>query len=121
MLRGLVLALATGAAASCATAEQGSIGAVLGRETEGGSVFVREVAPTPAGQAVVDLTPGDELLMIDGEYVRELGAAEVRERLRGPVGSKVRLTLVRGGDVVRLEVVRRELKATLAPKEERLD
>jgi C-terminal processing protease CtpA/Prc len=79
----------------------GSIGVVLGRQ-EAGAVFVREVPPGRAGT----LRVGDELLMIDGRFVAHLDEGTLREALRGPVGSPVRLTLLRDGAVVRLELAR---------------
>ncbi|KYF83387.1 hypothetical protein BE20_26070 [Sorangium cellulosum] len=105
-------------AAGCA-AGVGSIGAVLGRDNESQALYVRDV---PSGLAAerAGLIPGDEILMIDGVYVRDLSSAEVRERLRGAVGSAVELTVVRGGDVRRVRVVRSELRAHegIKPREE---
>ncbi|WP_237244577.1 MULTISPECIES: PDZ domain-containing protein [Sorangium] len=105
-------------AAGCA-ASVGSIGAVLGRDNESQALYVRDV---PRGLAAerAGLIPGDEILMIDGVYVRDLSSAEVRERLRGAVGSAVELTVVRGGDVRRVRVVRSELRAHegIKPREE---
>ena len=61
---------------------------------------------------------------IDGWYVKDLDAKEVREKLRGDVGSTVRLTVVRKGDEVRhVRVTRRELGDRLPPpppREERI-
>lgn len=80
----------------------GSIGVVLGRQPDSGSVFVREVPPARRGSLLV----GDELLMVDGRFVAHLDEAGLREALRGPVGSPVRLTLLRQGVVVRVELAR---------------
>lgn len=95
--------------ASCTTDRPGSIGAHLSRDNETGAVYVKDVFPGLAGERA-GLVAGDELIMIDGFYVRELGAPRVREMLRGPVGTAVRLTVVRGGLVLRLRVTRSELR-----------
>ncbi|WP_437277023.1 PDZ domain-containing protein [Sorangium sp. So ce375] len=107
-------------AAGC-TASVGSIGAVLGRDNESQALYVRDV---PQGLAAerAGLIPGDEIMMIDGVYVRDLSSAAVRDRLRGAVGSAVELTVVRGGDVRRVRVVRTELRAHegIKPREEQI-
>ncbi|MGK3999765.1 PDZ domain-containing protein [Sorangium sp. So ce1024] len=107
-------------AAGC-SASVGSIGAVLGRDNESEALHVRDVPPGLAAERA-GLLPGDEILMIDGVYVRDLTSTELRDRLRGPVGSAVELTIVRGGDVRRVRVVRgalRELEG-IKPREERI-
>lgn len=107
-------------AAGC-TASVGSIGAVLGRDNESQALYVRDV---PGGLAAerAGLIPGDEIVMIDGVYVRDLSSPQLRDRLRGAVGSAVELTVVRGSDVRRVRVVRSELKANegIKPKEEQV-
>lgn len=90
------------------------MGAVLGVERETGDVFVREAREGLAADKA-GLRPGDEILMIDGVYVRDLGAAAVRDRLRGPPGSRVELTVVRGEEVLRVTVTREPLAAPSAP------
>jgi carboxyl-terminal processing protease len=85
----------------------GSVGAVLARDEVSGAVFVRDVPL--ADELDRGLLPGDELLMIDGVFVRPLSGDELRGRLRGTVGSKVALTVTRGSDVVRLELQRMPL------------
>lgn len=105
----LVLATLALGIASCTTDRPGSIGAHLSRDNETGAVYVKDLFPGLAGERA-GLLAGDELVMIDGFYVRELGAPRVREMLRGPVGTAVRLTVVRGGLVLRLKVTRSELR-----------
>lgn len=94
--------LAISLAACDGAVKVGSIGVVLGRQPDSGSVFVREVPPARRGSLLV----GDELLMVDGRFVAHLDEAGFREALRGPVGSSVRLTIVREGVVVRVELAR---------------
>lgn len=90
--------------AGCA-APVGSVGAVLYREPATGALYVRE-APEGMGAAQAGLRPGDEVVSIDGEDARGLSRQEVHERLKGAVGTRVELTVVREGRVERL-VVRR--------------
>jgi len=73
--------------------EFGGIGAELTRD--GGRVKV--IAPiddTPAARAGV--RPGDVIQRVGGEPVDGIDLSDVVEKIRGPAGSTVRLTLVRG-------------------------
>ncbi len=119
-LRTSALALAA-LTLGCSGPSIGSVGAVLGVDKETGAVHVRETREGLAADKA-GLRPGDEILMLDGVYVRELGAAAVRDRLRGNVGSSVELTVVRGEDVLRVKLVREALGASAAPpqREERI-
>lgn len=114
----LVLALA---ALGCPNAQIGSVGAILGVDGETGHVIVREAREGLAAEKA-GLRPGDEILMIDGVYARDLGAAAVRDKLRGPPGSTVDLTIVRGDAILRVKLTRQPLAAPTAapPKEERI-
>jgi C-terminal processing protease CtpA/Prc len=106
---------------ACSSASVGTIGAVVGVDNETGAVFVRETREGLAADKS-GLLPGDEILMIDGLYARDIGAAALRDRLRGAVGSTIELTVVRGDEVLRVKLVRQPLAAA-APakaKEERI-
>lgn len=107
-------------AAGCAQGP-GSVGAVLGRDNETRALHVREVAPG-LGAARAGLLPGDEIVMIDGLYVRDLRAADVRARLRGEAGTTVALTVLRGDEVRHVKVTRAPLRERKAPppREERI-
>jgi C-terminal processing protease CtpA/Prc len=110
-------ALAAGGLAGCGASGPGSVGAVFGRDNETRALHVREV-PEGTGAGKAGLAAGDEVVMIDGVYVRDLGAPEVRAKLRGELGTEVALTVVRGehGAVVRhVKVVRAPLRAARAP------
>ncbi len=117
--RFLGLIAATAATVGCATGP-GSIGAVLGRDDESRALHVREV---PAGLAAdrAGLVPGDEIVMIDGIYARELPVRDIKRLLRGDPGSTVDLTVVRGREVRRVRVTRTALRdAEVRPREERV-
>ncbi len=100
----LVLSLA---ALACAP-QKGTIGAVLARDP-GGRLFVREV-PEGLTAAQAGLQPGDEVLLIDGKDARALGPRGVHEVLSGEVGERVKLTLVRRGQIVRVTLARTEAR-----------
>lgn len=65
-------------------------GAFQGRVIDG--VF----ADSPADKAGLEY--GDQLLAVDGRWVNQIEAEDVFERLRGPLGSKVRVTILRDGE-----------------------
>ena len=89
--------------AGCAS-ELGTIGAVLGQTPEG-RLFVRETPPRLAA-ARQGLAPGDEILLIDGKDVRQMGERELYATLSGDVGTSVNLTVARGEKVMRVRLVR---------------
>jgi len=71
----------------------GGIG-ILFEIDDGAAVMVRTVVPGgPAGRAGV--LAGDRIVAVDGVAFSRPTIRVVRERLRGPVGSRVRLTLER--------------------------
>jgi len=69
----------------------------LGIEVTQENGFVKVVSPiddTPAAKA--GLKPGDLITAIDGEAVTSLTLQEAVEKMRGPVGSAIKLTIRRG-------------------------
>ncbi|MFT3774886.1 MAG: PDZ domain-containing protein [Minicystis sp.] len=64
-------------AAGCGASGPGSIGAVLGRDNETRALHVREV-PEGLGAERAGLQPGDEIVMIEGAYVKILAADVIR-------------------------------------------
>jgi carboxyl-terminal processing protease len=112
-------------AALACTAPQskvGSIGAVLKRDTTTGVVIAYEV-PEGLTADSAGLRPGDRVKMIDGVHVDDLDGARVVRLLRGPVGTRVTLTVIRGEEVLHLSVIRQGPQPRVAPlpKEERLE
>lgn len=94
-LGALLLCLFSLSGSACAH-EQGSIGAMLARSHVTGRVAVRAVPPGTGRQA--GLEPGDEIVAIDGKDVQTFSSdEEVRQALRGDVGTKVVLTVKREG------------------------
>jgi carboxyl-terminal processing protease len=79
------------------------IGAELSREGN----FVVIVAPikgTPADRAGIQ--PGDIIIEIDGEDATDISVSEAVNRIRGPKGEEVVLTVIRDGQEVVVPIVR---------------
>jgi C-terminal processing protease CtpA/Prc len=105
--------------ASCGSTT-GSIGAVLGRNNETNRLYVREVPPA-LGAAQAGLLEGDEIVMVNGVFVRDMSTDGLRNVLRGDVASRVELTIVRGEDVIHATVQRTPLREPeTKPVEEKL-
>jgi C-terminal processing protease CtpA/Prc len=89
--------------AGCA-AQKGTIGAMLGRRSDG-RVFVREAPPGLAADKA-DVREGDEIVLIDGIDVRQLDERRLHQALSGEVGDPVKLTILRNNSVVRVTLKR---------------
>lgn len=85
------------------------IGAQLGIK-EGLPVIVAPIDGSPAAEA--GIKPGDIILGVDGEDVTSLSLDEIVDKVRGPAGTEVVLTLLREGEEssIELTLVRREIK-----------
>lgn len=116
-LAGAVACIGSGLFACAAGSEIGSIGAVLGRDEESNELYVREVSSGSAPSAQ-GLMVGDEIVMIDGVFVRGLSKNDLRLAMRGQVGSTVRVTVVRGAQVEHLTIKRTAIKAGVLPRRE---
>jgi len=83
----------------------GGIGAVLRFHGTEHRLVVEDVPPGTAS-AHAGLEVGDQVVAIDGAPVADMAGEEVVRRLRGPVASKVRLTLRRGDATREIEIER---------------
>lgn len=85
------------------------IGAVLTPKNDG--LVLVQVFPG-GGAAEVHLEAGDLVLGIDGQTVVSLGFQDAVQRIRGPEGSTVQLTVKRSADAqtVQLAVPRRRIR-----------
>lgn len=61
---------------------------------DGSVVVIAPIAGTPADSAGIE--PGDRIVQVDGKSTIGLAIEEVQQRMRGPHGSSVRLTVERG-------------------------
>lgn len=100
----------------------GSIGVVLGRDAETQEIYVRDAPPrtAPVPDGSLELVAGDEIVMVEGVFVRDLSTKELRALLRGEPGTAVNLTVLRGAEVLRGTMKRTALRSRMLPKEERI-
>ena len=84
--------------------ELSGIGAQVQLHEQGGVEVVTPLTGSPALEAGV--RPGDRITHVDGEEIVGLNLHEAVMKIRGPVGSKVELTIVRGGGKILVNVVR---------------
>ncbi len=99
----------------------GSVGAVFGRDSDTRALYVREAPPgLPAEDA--GLLPGDQVVMIEGLYVRDLSERDIRAKLRGEIGSTLSLTILRGNDVRHVRVTRSAIRERggISPREQKI-
>ena len=75
------------------TGEYAGIGAYI-KDENGKIVIIEPFADSPAEKA--GLKAGDEIYSVDGEVLRGLTAEEGAAKVRGPVGTKVVLGIIRG-------------------------
>lgn len=75
--------------------EFGGLGVVL-TQRRGVLTVVNPMEDTPGFRA--GILPGDQILKINGETTEKLGLNEAVDKLRGPVGEKVTLTIHRPAD-----------------------
>jgi carboxyl-terminal processing protease len=83
------------------------IGAQLGKDTENNIIIVSPIAGYPAEKA--GLKPKDIIAEIDGESAYDLTISEAVDKIRGPKGTNVTLTVVRDGKVEEISVTREEI------------
>jgi C-terminal processing protease CtpA/Prc len=93
--------------AACAS-QKGTIGAVLAQRPDG-NLVVHEVPPHLAADKA-GLQPGDEILLIEGADVRMMDEKQIDRALTGDVGSKVKLTILRGEEVLHVTLERTPAK-----------
>jgi carboxyl-terminal processing protease len=75
-------------------------------ERDGRPVVVSTYPGSPAARA--GIRAGDRIIRVNGEDVSALGLSQLAERLRGPAGSDVRLTVLHPDGAVLEVAVRRE-------------
>ena len=99
----LCIAVTPATISGCA-ADRGTIGAQLGRQDDG-RLFIRE---TPMGLAAAKagLRPGDEITLINGRDVRSFDEKGIHNILSGDVGDPVKLTVLRGEQVLHVTLQR---------------
>lgn len=103
----MFLIVATGfSTPACSSAAPGTIGAALGQQSDG-HVFVRS---TPPGQGAerAGLLVDDEVIALDGKPVSGMTPDDIRRAVRGKVGERLNVTVLRRGE-------RRDVVVTRTP------
>jgi len=72
-------------------------------------VVATPIEDSPADRA--GIRSGDVLVAVDGRSVRELDISEIAERVKGPEGSKVQVTVLRGEATRKFDLERAEIRA----------
>lgn len=83
----------------------------LGIEVTGDGGVIKVIAPlddTPAARAGIQA--GDVIVKLDGESVRGMSLREAVDKMRGPPGSGIVLTVARGGESFDIEMRRALIK-----------
>jgi carboxyl-terminal processing protease len=83
------------------------IGAQLGKDADNNIIIVSPIAGYPAEKA--GLRPKDIIAEIDGETAYDLTISEAVDKIRGPKGTTVTLTVVRGEEVKEIPITREEI------------
>lgn len=84
--------------------QRGTVGVRFGRGPSG-DLFAREV-PAGLGAAKAGMQAGDQVILIDGRDVRPLSDAAIHSILSGERGTRVRVTVLRGQQVLRFAIER---------------
>lgn len=84
------------------------IGAELSKDAQGNLTVIAPIAGFPAEKA--GLRAKDVIYEIDGESTNGLSISDGVSKIRGPKGTKVNLTIVRGNtEEIKLEIVREQI------------
>ncbi len=79
----------------------------IGAQVEHVDNILTIITPITGSPAeIAGLKPGDQILKVDGESLADLGFMEAVEKVRGPKGSTVKLTIRRDGIELDFSVVR---------------
>jgi len=108
LLSVFLLAFVLGSVA-CASAAPGTIGALLGKRTDG-RLFVRGV-PAGEGADKAGLEIDDEIVAINGRAAGEMSEEDIRKAVRGDVGTAISITVERGGQRRTVKVERSPILA----------
>ena len=77
----------------------------LGIEVTQEDGFVKVVSPMDGTPAITGIQSGDFITHVDGEAILGLTLSEAVDKMRGPVGSEVSLTIVRNLDEEPFDIV----------------
>jgi carboxyl-terminal processing protease len=78
-------------------------------ERDGEVVVTSPIEGSPAARAGIEA--GDVVVAVNGKSVRDEGVTQVVERVKGPEGTQVKLTVARGGEERVFDLERAEIEA----------
>jgi carboxyl-terminal processing protease len=78
-------------------------------EKDGEVVVASPIEGSPAARAGIEA--GDVVVAVNGKSVRDEGVTQVVERVKGPEGTQVKLTVTRGGEERVFDLERAEIEA----------
>ena len=92
------------------------IGVTIQKRQDGrGFDIIAVTAGGPAEEA--DIRVGDVIVAVEGKYVSEIGANNARDMIRGEVGTKVQLTILRDGKESVVSVTRKQFQTPVTTYE----
>ncbi|MCP4606824.1 MAG: PDZ domain-containing protein [Proteobacteria bacterium] len=106
---GILVGVFSVACSSTSDRWTGSVDAVFRYRPQENTTIVFEVRPESLSEEA-GLKPGDLLLAVDGDDISNASYEAVRAVLRGPVGTKARITIKRGDKILDIEIERRTVK-----------
>ncbi len=83
------------------------IGVQIGLDRSQRIIVIAPIEGTPASRA--GLMPNDEIAEIDGKSTKGMSVDEAAKQIKGPLNSKVILTLVRGSKHLKSEIIRAQI------------
>jgi len=85
------------------------VGIIVSEDKQGRGILISKVLPdTPAERA--GLKDGDIIIAVNGEDIAGQPLEVVASKIRGPAGSKVKLTILRNDETLEVEVERAQIK-----------
>ena len=81
-------------------------------EKDGAVVVASPIEGSPAYRAGIEA--GDVVVAVDGKSVREEGVTQVVEKIKGPEGTQVKVTVSRGGEERVFDLERAEIESPVA-------
>ncbi|WP_303866975.1 S41 family peptidase [Acetobacterium wieringae] len=92
-----------------ATGVYEGIGVVVTEDDQGVTYVIAPQKDTPADQA--GIKTGDKIIKVDGEDVSTIGSDAVVAKVKGPADTTVNITLLRGEEVIDMQLVRKVIEA----------
>lgn len=83
------------------------VGIQIGLDKSQRLIVIAPIEGTPAHKA--DLRAGDEIIEVDGNSTKGISVEEAARQIKGPIGTKVTLTILRGKETLEKTITRAEI------------